>query len=362
MPKFSQAVFSPDNSMFAVVLDNKTVQLWDLAVQSRPMPQSPEVCNHRGSSKRIVVSSKANKAAFNMLNDVQLWDSKTGKLQGVIERSYRLKFRILSSVRYDSYVSWSSVSDESTNMTTYKTSEYFNRHTLFSHDGHFLLTYDLRQAELWETETGKLIWRTSHHFESSGKWSFSPDGKLLAHLYKVRYRYGDDLPCANWKNAIEIDPDCPDEPPIITIWDLRTNAVLYTISGFHTSFLALEFSPDSTMFACIRKDAGLHSKGESRVLEIWATAGFRCIVQSTLVNVVLPLVWSPDGKTIGCFLPLEAFSCFKLAQVLSRCRHPSTIPPINLGLIQQQQNSWPLHSPQMEIPWHLSIVILMKRS
>ena len=247
-----------------------------------------------------------------MLNDVQLWDSKTGKLQGVIERSYRLKFRILSSVRYDSYVSWSSVSDESTNMTTYKTSEYFNRHTLFSHDGHFLLTYDLRQAELWETETGKLIWRTSHHFESSGKWSFSPDGKLLAHVYKVRYRYGDDLPCANWKNAMEIDPDCPDEPPIITIWELRTNTVLDTISGFHTSFLALEFSPDSTMFACIRKDAGLHSKGESRVLEIWATAGFQCIVQSTLVDVILPLVWSPDGKTIGCFSSTGSFRLFQV--------------------------------------------------
>ena len=127
-------------------------------------------------------------------------------------------------------------------------------------------------VSLWSGE-GALIGDLSANGSDVVSLAFSPDGKTLAG--------GDDA--GN-----------------VTLWDVESRSVRYTLRGHSRGVYALVFSPDGRILASASGGRWLQTSGE---VKLWDTASGQ--VHATLDGYTAPLAFRPDGLALAAGLDNE---------------------------------------------------------
>ncbi|KAJ6093276.1 hypothetical protein N7486_008565 [Penicillium sp. IBT 16267x] len=135
-------------------------------------------------------------------------------------------------------------------------------------------------------------------FQRPGRFAFSPDSKLLAQ------DFSDPVGFQEEHRVREIYADNPDDQPLVRIWDTGTWEVLFTFEARYNRITVMEFSPDSTLFACAVFSHLDRPRAEEFSFIIWdVITGHRRKVFTVPVShsgcFVTGLAWSPDGTTVA---------------------------------------------------------------
>lgn len=189
-PEVKSVAFSPDGQTIAVGNNDKNIELWHLA--SGKLMHT--LIGHKGDITSVAFSPDGQTLASGSNdNIIKLWH---------IIDSYKLIYAITATTRYPDGITF----------------------IAFSPDGESLASGSnyIKNIQIWQTSTGKLIYTLRGHSNRVNSAAFSPDGQTLA-------SGSDDR--------------------TIKLWDLRTEEEIITLFEDLSEVKSVAFSPDGQLLA-----------------------------------------------------------------------------------------------------------------
>ena len=133
----------------------------------------------------------------------------------------------------------------------------------FSPDGKTLASAGDSTIQLWNANTGELLYTLKGHYNWVNSVAFSPDGQTLA--------------SGSFDKTIRL-------------WNTNTGVLLNTLTGHETMVLSVAFSPDGKTLA---------SAGDSTI-QLWNTNTGKLLKTLTgHTDWVRSVAFSPDGNTLA---------------------------------------------------------------
>lgn len=141
---------------------------------------------------------------------------------------------------------------------------------------------------VWETETGKVVYRFKvkpeveyGEWASAGDVAFTPDGKRVA------------APVTAGSRAAPAGLLLDDTGASVRMWDLESGKSTQPVKGLPVSVARVVFSPDGKSLA---------TAGRDKVARVWDVASGKELAALMCPNEVTAIAFSPDGKSLatGC--------------------------------------------------------------
>jgi serine/threonine protein kinase len=183
----SSLAYSPDGQSFATAAPDGTIRLWDPATG-----EERAVLRGAPGEAELAYSPDGRRLAAQMGDQVQLWDTESGRLVAPLGRQ-------------DS-----------------KNDSYGSRLPCFSSDGRLLIWGRLGELCQWEAVTGKLVAVLGRFERPLTTLALSPDGKRVA--------------AAGGQDPL----------PPIHLWDRASGKVRDLLHGHRNFLRSLHFSPDGS--------------------------------------------------------------------------------------------------------------------
>lgn len=234
--------FSPDGQTLAAMLDNGTVELWDIATYTHRETLAVKPNSIKGISFSPDGQTLAGWDSWSI--SVHLWDVATGTLTKTLTEPLPWSPGRISSVSFNPDGQTLAVDTEYGALlwdvpggVLRKTLE---GHSLavngvsFSPNSRTLVTRSSNIVYLWDVDTGVLRKTLKGHTDYVLRMSFSSDGQTLATSGTLGYGGNDDT---------------------VRLWEVSTGELLMTLKG-HTGYIYdIRFSPDSSTLVVWSKDA-----------------------------------------------------------------------------------------------------------
>ena len=320
----NSVVLSPDGKTLASGSDDGTIQFWDMYTGELLAILEEDAKFPEGFSV-IAFSPDGKTLASATAKQIQLWDTHTKQLSGVLEGHtldvtdivFSPDRKTIASASWDCTLRlWDT--------DTGKTRKIFGKHTnsvntvAFSPDGKTIASASRGLIYLWNTKGSLLrLWyaRTGEHVEYAVDHIdyvrtvvFSPDGKFLASGgYDSRLRLWE----ANTGNhiatlrgggdAVAFSPDgelLANEYGgdgiigTIGLWDAHTGELRHVLSKHHSPLTCMAFSPDGKTLVSASRDSEI-------VLWDIPTLRHRLSITTQHTEAVSSVAFSPDGETLA---------------------------------------------------------------
>ena len=317
-------VLSPDGKTLASGSDDGTIQFWDMHT-GEMLAILEEDAKFPEGFNVIAFSPDGKILASATAKQVQLWDTHTKQLRGVLEGHtsdvtdivFSPDGRTIASASWDCTLRlWEA--------NTGKPRKVFGKHTgsvntvAFSPNGKTVASASRGLIYLWNTKGNLLrLWyaRTGEHVEYSVDHidyvrtvMFSPDGRFLASGgYDSRLRLWE----ANTGNhiatlrgggpAVAFSPDgelIANEYGgdgiigTIGLWDAHTSELRHVLSKHHSPLTCMAFSPDGKTLVSASRDSEI-------VLWDIPTLQRRLSITTQHTEAVSSVAFSPDGETLA---------------------------------------------------------------
>ena len=319
----NSVVLSPDGKTLASGSDDGTIQFRDMHT-GEMLAILEEDAKFPEGFNVIAFSPDGNTLASTTAKQIQLWDTHTKQLRGVLEGHtsdvtdivFSPDGRTIASTSWDCTLRlWDT--------STGKPRKVFGKHTssintvAFSPDGKTVASASRGLIYLWNTKGNLLrLWyaRTGEHIEHSvghidyiRTVVFSPDGKFLASGgYDSRLRLwaastGHHIVTLRGGGpAVAFSPDGKllanvyggsNTVGTIGLWDVHTGELRHVLKEYHGSLTCLAFSPDGKTL--------VSSSGSEIIFWDIPTLQRRHSLTTQHTEPVYSVTFSPDGKILA---------------------------------------------------------------
>ncbi|MDA0836255.1 MAG: protein kinase [Planctomycetota bacterium] len=266
--------FFPDGNRLVSASFDKTLKLWDIAVEQRLTPQ---LKGHTAGAWAVAFSPNGKLlASGGQDRKVRLWNSRTWEEVGSLKGHARLVTCVCFSPDSSLLVSGSAdnsvrVWDVESQVEVFNLAGHVKEITCvsFSPDGKWLATGSQdNTVKIWDTETGGEIASLRGHHDVISSLDFSPNGTRLA--------------TASFDKQIKV-------------WEINVQnqhpLEKRTLEGHHSPVLSLKYSPDGRRLATGSRDG---------VLKLWSTSNYEVIAShQPSKHGLMKLAYSPNGQTLA---------------------------------------------------------------
>lgn len=320
----NSVVLSPDGKTLASGSDDGTIQFWDMHT-GELLAILKEDAKFPEGFNVIAFSPDGKTLASATTKQIQLWDTHTKQLRGVLEGHtldvtdivFSRDGRTIASASWDCTLRlWDT--------STGKSRKVFGKHTdsvntvAFSPDGKTIASASRGLIYLWNTKGSLLrLWyaRTGEHVEYAVDHIdyvrtvvFSPDGKFLASGgYDSRLRLWEAdtghhiVTLRGGGDAVAFSPDgklLANEYGgdgiigTIGLWDVHSGELRHVLSKYHSPLTCMAFSPDGKTLVSASRDSEI-------VLWDISTLQRRLSLTTQHTEGVSSVAFSPDGATFA---------------------------------------------------------------
>ena len=266
----SAVAFSPDGSLLATSnYEAKTVTIWDTLTGRSLLTSS----GHTAGINDVAFSPDGTQiATASEDTTAKLWDVVTGKELVTFSGHTDIVSSVVFSPDGTQVVtgSWDNsvrIWDTVTGREVLTFSEFIDPvEATFSPDERYLATNSGNDAQVWNLETGELLFRLIGHTSLVERVVFSTDGTRLA--------------------TVSLDGTAK-------VWDAATGVELLTLAGHESSVFSAAFSPDGTHLATTSDD------GTARVWDISSAGSREWLTIAQPGEEVHKVVYSQDGTRLA---------------------------------------------------------------
>ena len=213
--EFPRCEFSPDGRHLAIP-GQRTIEVWDLASGQKILTLD----TGQGTLARVAFSLNGTEILGAMLDSIQVWDVRTGRVRSSVPLERPIAKTTFERPRPH-------MGGDMRRMMMMWETQTIAQHPFvaFSPGRDRIASGGDPIATVWETKTGRALFRLEGHQDAVTNISFSPDGSWIATASPSR-GFGMD-------------------PPELIVWDARTGRRLSSPVGHANPITDLAFSPDS---------------------------------------------------------------------------------------------------------------------
>jgi WD40 repeat protein/serine/threonine protein kinase len=286
---------------------------------------------HAGEVTAVAFSADGSRVASTSWKEAKVWNAATGKeileLSGQAGWSTAVAFshdgKRLATAGFQTAKVWDAVSGKE--LLSIRAHDYLVKGVAFSPDGRRLATAsgtpsgagrrEGGEVKIWDTDTGKELFRFANLPHWANSVAFSPDGKYLAAATGDLYVVAPSRPgevrvwdAANgnevltlrghtfWVTSVAFSPDSKrlvsgGADRTVRIWEVPTGRELLNLRGHSGWVRGVSFSPQGDRLASV---------GDDQVVRVWdAATGQETLVLRGHTHPIRAVAFSPDGRRLA---------------------------------------------------------------